>query len=365
MSKRRFKAANIKYISLVPRGANRLPVIYKAEDQSVDFDTLIKASDNFDDNGELTAVVYAPEVRDAHGDIASAAVIKDMMYNAAKNGVNIDVRHNELALKKDAAYIAESFLIQKGDERFNGMKDYDGNVVDVSGAWAVVVKIEDTVLRKQYKQGAWNGVSMGGTGTLEIEKGNESIAAEVVAILTEQLGINKKDDINMDKKELLELLKENNVEVAKATQKSIEDAVAKALKPAEKTTTEADKALEAPVFKGDRSNLEDIKKHKQALAQFNLAKGVDWTNPDSIEKYEKKLEELQKTEEKANGQQEAPKDSDEVKRLKKELSEAEKRSNVAAGVKTKKSEDAEGDENNNDDEGFALGSKIAKGFQKK
>jgi hypothetical protein len=160
---RRIKKAKINFLSLCPRGANQLPTILK-DDGTFTLQTLVKASEDFDVKGELLNVVYAPELRDSQGDIASAEVIKEAMYDSSKSGMNIDIRHNNVAVPKDKAFIAESFIVQKGDARFADFKDYTGKAVDVTGAWATVVKIEDAELKRLYKTGEWNGVSMGGSG---------------------------------------------------------------------------------------------------------------------------------------------------------------------------------------------------------
>lgn len=320
--KRRFKKANINFLSLCPRGVNRLPVIYKAEGALLDLDTLVKASEKFDDDGELTAVVYAPELRDSEGDIASAAVIKDAMYEAARNGVNVDIRHNEKALPKTQAFIAESFIVQKNDARFNGMKDYSGQAVDVSGAWAVVIKIEDATLRKQYRSGEWNGISMGGTAAVEMEKSDDVLAR------LEKLLNNRKEDIDMDKKELAEVLAESN--------KALVESITKAIKPTEPPTKkEEDKppvtALTLPIFKGDYGDPKTVKAHQLAMKKYNLAKAVDFNDEASVNTY---LTELAKL----SGETEKPVEkSDEVKELERQLTEANKRSNQP----TKKEDGAE------------------------
>lgn len=317
--KRRFKKANINFLSLCPRGVNRLPVIYKAEGALLDLDTLIKASEKFDDDGELTAVVYAPELRDSEGDIASAAVIKDAMYEAARNGVNVDIRHNEKALPKTQAFIAESFIVQKNDARFNSMKDYSGQAVDVSGAWAVVIKIEDAALRKQYRSGEWNGISMGGTAAVEMEKSDDVLAR------LEKLLNNRKEDIDMDKKELAEVLAESN--------KALVESITKAINPAP-VKKEEDKpvtALTLPIFKGDYGDPKALKAHQLAMKKYNLAKAVDFNDEASVNTY---LTELAKLE---GAPPVVVEKSDEVKELGRQLAEANKRSNQP----TKKEDGAE------------------------
>jgi len=181
-------------------------VIFKADDQTLDVELLIKTGDDFLEKGELTALVYAPEHRDTQGDIASAEVIKTMMYDAARDGVSIDVRHDGTALNKTQAYVAESFLVQKADPRFEGIKTYDGTVVDPTGSWGVVMKIDDPVLRQKYRDGEWTGVSMGGTAEVVSEK-SDGMAEQVIELLAKHLGVTT-EDIDMTKDELSAALKE-------------------------------------------------------------------------------------------------------------------------------------------------------------
>ena len=94
---RRIRKANISFISLVPSGANKIEAVYK-DDGSVTFGSLLKTSDTFDEQGLLTAVVYAPELRDSQGDIADAAVVKQMAHDFIANGAKIDIRHDGKAV---------------------------------------------------------------------------------------------------------------------------------------------------------------------------------------------------------------------------------------------------------------------------
>ncbi len=324
MAKRRFTKANINFLSLCPRGVNRLPVIYKSEDKSLNLDTIIKASEGFDDNGELTAVVYAPEFRDSEGDIASAAVIKEAMYESARNGLSIDMRHNEKALPKTAAFIAESFIVQKGDARFTDMKDYNDKPVDVTGAWAVVIKIEDKGLRKAYKDKEWNGISMGGTAAVEMEKADlsDNVLEKLAKLLNTPTG---KEDNDMTDKELKDALAANNEALAA----SVATAVAKAMKPTEAAPVVKEEAkpvvLTAPIFKGSMSDIKAVKAHQLELKKFNLAKAVDFNDDKSVETY---MAELAKLDE-ATGEKTIEKSAKEVE-LEKELAEERKRSNQPA-----------------------------------
>ena len=301
---RRIKDAKITLISLCARGKNRLPVLYKADGNSVTFEPLVKAPADFDERGELLAVVYAPEQRDADGDVADANTIRKMAHSYARDGRGLDIHHDGKPLAKSAAYVAESFIIQKGDERFAGWKNDAGAEVDVTGGWGILVQIEDPALRKAYREGAWNGVSMFGQAV--VETGKSDLATQLVdtfkALLAQGDQRTHEED-DMKPEELSAALAKNNEELAKSLTTSIATAVAaevaKALKPPEqkpedkKGDTKPD-AEAAPVFKGDRTNLEDVRKHRDAVKAYELRKGVDWSKPESIEKYEAELEKLAK-----------------------------------------------------------------------
>lgn len=331
---RRIKKARIRFLSLVPKGANQLPVIYK-EDGGLTLTPLTKALDNFDEKGELVAVVYAPEMVDSQGDVASAEVIKDMMYDAARNGLSLDVRHDEKALGKDKAFVAESFEIQKGDPRFADMKNYAGEPVDVTGGWGVVVKVEDQELRKQYREGKWQGISMGGTAHVESLKSDPDSSGLLKALAGFFGGMiparpeQNSGDIDMDSKELTKILADNN--------KALIEGITKAMKPdtdaAADDKTKADdskaKADEAPVFKGDPTDIKAIEAHEKALKIHALRKGVDWTSPEAVAEYRTKLAEINKAAEAGEDDEQTA----EIKRLEKQLAEAKKRTNqsVASG----------------------------------
>ena len=315
MARFRIVKANITHLSLCPRGANRMPVIWKSGD-ILELDTIVKASEKFDEDGLLTAVVYAPEVEDAQGEIASAEVIKDMAYGAHRNGLKVDIRHDQKELKKEDAHIVESFLIQKGDPRFTMFKTYEGEVVDVTGGWATVIKIDNAELRKQYRSGEWNGVSMGGTAKRILEKS---------------------EDIEMTKEEMQALLKESNKELTASLITGLTE-VAKQFIPAPVAKTEPAPATSpaptdaVPILKdADRINPVKIKEYQVALKKFNLAKSVtDWTDEAQVAKYADELAALE-----TPAAPPVAKDA-EVERLTKELAEAQKRSNqtVPAGTST-------------------------------
>lgn len=299
---RRILKGKIKWLSLCPRGANGIKTILK-DDGAFELGLLSKG---MDDNGELHAIVYAPELRDSQGDIASAEVIKDMLYSAARDGFRIDIRHNEQPVTKDRAFVAEQFLVQRGDPRFEGLSTYDGKPVDPAGSWGVVIKIEDSHLRKLYSEGEWDGISMGGTAQVKHEK-QDDLADRIVDRLTKKL--NQEDTVTPEQIQ----------ELAKATATAVVAAIkANEPKPAPQPKAPAEpQTSAAPVFKGDPTNLDDVRKHNLALKKHNLLRSVDWGDPAAVAKVEEELEALTKSG--------ADDKSDDLKKAKAELAKAQER----------------------------------------
>jgi hypothetical protein len=292
---RRIRKAQIKFVSLVPKGANLLTPVYKA-DGSFSVGCLSTATEKFDESGELLNVVYAPEHRDSQGDVADAAVIKDAAYEFVANGAGVDVNHDGKALPRDKARIAETFLVQKSDPRFHGWKDAKGNPVNLEGAWATVIKIDDPDLRKKYRSGEWGGVSMGGTAIVEAEK-SESEADGFFAWLRKAFTGTSTQQTQTDHKETM---------TPEEIKKAVADGIAAGL-AAHATAVETQKAADlkkeadaapkgpvAPIFKGNRANPRDLQLHERALEAFELEKSTDFANSASVKTYREAVAEMRK-----------------------------------------------------------------------
>jgi hypothetical protein len=223
-----------------------MPVVYKADEGKAEFHTIVKAADNFDERGELLAVVYAPETVDKQGDIASAEVIRDMAHEFQRSGGQIDMRHDLKPVSKAQAFVAENFIIQKGDERFNDFKDYDGKLVNVVGGWGVMIKVEDPALRKLYRDGGWNGVSMYGPAEFEPVAAAKDDAGSFMSSLGDFLRkaaalfaptapTPDEDEFDMKKEDLQAVLTEANKPVLGALNNLVK--ALKGTKPAPKTKT--------------------------------------------------------------------------------------------------------------------------------
>ncbi len=338
-----------------------MPVIYKADD-TVEFAPLTKYDE---ERGELLNVVYAPEHRDSQGDIASATVIKDMAYDAARRGVDIDIQHDGKALSKDEAFLAENFLVAKGDERFLGWTDKAGNPANLTGAWATVIKLETEALRSAARNGQLGGVSMFGTAEMEQETIHKapdepSWFAKAMARITGKEPVTKTEDLDMDRKELEEVLAKS--------QEALVEKLAEALKPEGKTTeltvnkveldlTDA-KAVEAHLAKmrdeqgPDLSSVESIEAHLAKMKADELVKSVDFSDPKQVEAYLAKIKEGQ------------PAEDPKVTELKAEIEKLEKASTPSKQVQ-KKDDDNEDDNfqfqlTKEEREDWALGMEVAK-----
>lgn len=284
----RILKAKIDFLSLCPKGANKLQTVYKSEDDedvSVVISSLVKG--DLSEQGELTAVVYAPEMEDTDLHVASQEVIKEMAYNFAVDGTGVDIRHNQKKLSKEDAFVAESFIIDKGDTRFRDVKDYDGNPVDVTGGWGVVLKIESEDLRKQYREGKWAGISMGGMAALKEETTEVGKLTKALENLSKKIGLPysgkiKKSENEMDSKEIKELItktvSEGLAELKKELGIKKEDKDGKDDKP-------KGLGLKEPKLKADPTK-EDIQKHAKELQIFELSQAVDPSNLESIYKFQ-------------------------------------------------------------------------------
>jgi len=261
---RRIKKVTVKCLSLCKRGANQLPVLYKAEDGTVEIQTLTKALPDFEERGELLVVGYAPEHRDSQGDIADAAVCKEMAHTFMHEGANLDIRHDGNLISRERAFVAESFIIQKDDPRFVDFKDYSGKPVDVTNGWGALIKIEDKELRKLFKSEGWNGVSLSGPAELEPD---DSVRKALDHFRQSQ-------EYEMKPEELAEVLRKNN------------EALVAALRPAPvapAAPTIADPS--APSFTGDPLKKEDVEKYARELKSYQLRKSVDWKDTNAVDAY--------------------------------------------------------------------------------
>jgi len=280
---RRIKKVTVQQLSLCKRGKNRLPVLYKSEDGSAHLQAMVKALDDFDEKGELLIVGYAPELRDVDGDIADADLCREMGHSFMREGAKLDIRHDGNIIERQKAYVAESFTIQKSDERFANWKDYDGTPVDVTGGWGALIKIEDPALRALYKSEGWNGVSFEGPAIVVEEQPDwANRLTKAVDFIKGKLGITEPgepDDMNAQ--ELEAALKKSN--------EGLLEGLKGILVPAQAAPKPEPKAGDPLVFEGDPLKKEDVAAHQQKV---RLAK-MDWNDEAKVSAYLAELEKAQ------------------------------------------------------------------------
>lgn len=278
---RRIKKATVKFLSLVKRGANQLPVLYKADDGTpgtgtVEVQMLVKALPEWEEKGELLAIGYVPEHRDSQGDIADAEVCKEMGHSFMREGANLDIKHDGKVISRDRAYVAESFTIQKGDERFANTKDYSGKTVDATGGWATLIKIEDKELRRLFKEEGWNGVSLAGPAEMEPD---DSVRKALENFRQNQ------GDYEMKPEELEAVLTKSNTAMLAAVKEALTPK-APEQKPADAPAIDP----AAPKFTGNPLVKAEVEAHATKLKAYKLQKSVDWNDPAAVDAYLATLE---------------------------------------------------------------------------
>jgi hypothetical protein len=297
--KRQILKAKIGFISLCPAGANTIHTVYKGDggNKNIELATLSK---DMTEKGELTCVVYAPDMVDSQGDTATAEVIKDFAYDFAQKGGNIDIRHNEEPLSKEDIFIAESTIIQKDDSRFADMKDYNGDPVDVTGGWGVILKVENEDLRELYRSGDWGGISMGGM-MLAKDTSIEAKALKLLEKILSPLSKLKRQETDMpftekDLKDVAIVVNKTLDDREEATAKKTKEAAEKLAKEKKEKGEEKKLGLgyTAPVLK-DGANDEDRAKHLKQLMMFDLSKKVDPESATDTFAFEEKCREIAKS----------------------------------------------------------------------
>ena len=247
---RRIVKARAKRITLLAAGANLMPTVYKALDKGDGGQFELTALSKATEQGELLNVVYVPDTVDGHGDWMTKDAVKDMAHAATRDGMEIDLYHDGKILSKDDIFVAESFLINKADDRFQGWKDVEGKPVDLEGAFATVIKANDPKLRERIRSGELAQVSFEGPATVEASKAADDTPPNWITKLLKALGLGaistSPDTEDMNKQE---------------TEALIEEAIKKALKPDEKPAPKAPEVdLKDPVA---------VRKHLKQLEDEN------------------------------------------------------------------------------------------------
>lgn len=278
--------ADILFVSLCQTGKNGLSTIYKAEGEGVELKGLTKALPDFDERGLIAACVWAPGRECVEGDFAGTVAIEKMAHRFMRNAGQIDMQHDMKALPKEAAYIAETFIIQKSDPRFEGMK-YNGETVNVDGGWGMMIQVDDTALRKAYREGEWDGVSMFGKATVR-QVQTETDKAEKASALRKLFH----PENEMKTEEITAAITKGFADALKSDEfkAAVLEIAAPVVKEDPKDKVDLTKAPQDL----DLSDDEALEKHARDLEIAALKKDVDFSNPADVRKYRESLAELKK-----------------------------------------------------------------------
>ena len=336
LKKRRIKEARVLMLSLCKKGKNGMKTLFKSEDT---VQTLIKA----DEKGEVLAVAYPMGVADADGDfVDTMEAIESMAHSFMKEGAQLDIEHNGEVLGREDAYVKESFIVQKGDERFSAWPGYDGEPVDVTGAWAVKLQIDNPELRAAFRDGEWDGVSLFGPAAVEdVELKAASTSGQPATI-----------DMNQEElQSLLAAQEERLTEMVKSLLETPEEVAEEVVEKAEEASSAT-----LPTFTGDVTDPEALAEYEKALRAFELQKAIESGDmtADTLAEMRKSLLEVDSdtpAEEPAPEEEELEKsdlapeegDSDEVRELKAKLFKAQKASNAPVAGNVSEEELAKSD----------------------
>lgn len=190
------KDIRINYISLVKKGANKRKFIYKSSDDTPTFEKDISIAKYDNEQGIVYGVVYAPYEVDTQGHQASIEEIRKAAHDFLRksNVKNVDIEHS---YRPEEAYIAESWIVEKGDPKINNAPP---------GAWAVGVQLETDELRNLAKSGEIQGLSMAGVATIVSKSDGDGILNKIFKSLR------KSGDDNEMKEEEVKALIEKSLE---------------------------------------------------------------------------------------------------------------------------------------------------------
>jgi hypothetical protein len=153
---RELKSVKVISLSLVPEIKNNLPVFFPASDV-IEFKNIVLNSAD----GQLTVIVLGLGERFLEGCHIAPDLLRDMAHEYLRSGAKLERYSTRKPLSSRDAAVVESFIVQPGDARFADLRDYENKPIDVTGAWAVVIKLFSKSLRELYRgMNAWNGVSV-------------------------------------------------------------------------------------------------------------------------------------------------------------------------------------------------------------
>jgi hypothetical protein len=154
----------------------------------------------------------------------------------------------------------------------------------------VLVKIDNLDLRKQYREGGWNGVSMAGKAQVEVEKMDDDTG--LLRKVFKALGLTQEpsqETPEMTEADLKKALAENNDALAAKIAEAVKPKAVET--PAVETPAVVAKD-ETPIFKGEPT-VANLKRHRVAVLKAKIVKGLDFESDEQMDEALAKLEELE------------------------------------------------------------------------
>jgi hypothetical protein len=179
----RLTQLTIKFISLVPAGANRREFIAKGDGCFAVDARVVKVDEAL---RQVTGALYPPGEVDTQGDFATRADVDLAMSDFQAKGRGAagqacDLDHDE---RPTGDYIVECFKLAEGDTRYPG---------ETPGTWIVTRQITDAATWAKVLDGTYKAFSFGGTAiripNVEVSKGaaGAPVARAVRALIAKGL----------------------------------------------------------------------------------------------------------------------------------------------------------------------------------
>lgn len=292
----RMKNTDVLFISLVPAGANKRQVVFKfageknaapsaSSGQAFDRDFEVRKAD--DARQMVYGIAYPvgdKDNTDTQQDFAEKDEVEQMAHNFMAKGraaYGVDRDHSYRAL--DKVFVAESWIVRKGDPLFGNPEDVD--------AWAVGIKITDKALYDELKKTGYRGLSIAGTCEREEVAKENKTAGDNGGWLARWRRLLRKEEAVEETKKALE-------EMAAAVKSLTErlDKLEKGAAPAQEGAKQAHSAGSGQAaqtvvkidggellkeLKGLTERLEKLEKGDAPAAKDDAAKGADAAPADA------------------------------------------------------------------------------------
>lgn len=162
---RQLKQLKVTHVSYVDKAANQTEFFLTKSADTPNFTKEVQLVTKADDPQKLVyGVVYAPDVKDSHGDFADAETIEKAAHEFMANFQQIDKQHD---FTTNAGQIVESYIAPVD-------MTFDETTI-AKGTWVLVTKATDEIW-ENIQKGELTGYSLAGTAEVEeIEKATKDI----------------------------------------------------------------------------------------------------------------------------------------------------------------------------------------------